>query len=31
MRPILAELLELLAGRRTLAVDGGGRVQVSEA
>ena len=26
-----AELLELLAGRRTLAVDDGGRVQVSEA
>jgi ribonuclease D len=26
-----AELLELLAGRRTLAVDSGGRVQVSEA
>ena len=26
-----AELLELLAGRRTLAVGDGGRVQVSEA
>ena len=26
-----AELLELLAGRRTLAVGEGGRVQVSEA